>query len=373
MDQKKTRFSDTLFCCLFCGFLALMLLGYLMLPKTLFSQREKRYLEAAPSFTWERLVSGAFAKDAEDYAADHMPGRDFFVGLNAYLGLALGQQGTKEIYRFSENYLVERPVKWDQEAVERNKKALGVFAQKADTPVDFALIPSAGYILRDLSRGNYMEYRDDQYIRQIYENLPPGVRSLDLIPALTDGGRENFYHTDHHWTSQGAYRAYAAYLAHKGRTPLAPDAFTVRTSQGFYGSTYSRSALWLTPPDRLSIWDPGIQTTVWIADDGSTSQSMFYEERLQEADQYTVFLDGNHSLVRITNPQGTGKLLLIRDSYGNCFAPFLAESYQEVVLVDLRYYKADLGQLLEEGFDHILVLYSLSNYMTDGNVPLLGR
>ena len=44
MDQKKTRFSDTLFCCLFCGFLALRLLGYLLLPKTLFSQREKRYL-----------------------------------------------------------------------------------------------------------------------------------------------------------------------------------------------------------------------------------------------------------------------------------------------------------------------------------------
>ena len=127
MDQKKTRFSDTLFCCLFCGFLALMLLGYLMLPKTLFSQREKRYLEAAPSFTWERLVSGAFAKDAEDYTADHMPGRDFFVGLNAYLGLALGQQGTKEIYRFSENYLVERPVKWDQEAVEPLHSLYGLY------------------------------------------------------------------------------------------------------------------------------------------------------------------------------------------------------------------------------------------------------
>jgi hypothetical protein len=373
MDQKKTRFSDTLFCCLFCGFLALMLLGFLLLPKVRFSQREKRYLETVPSFTWERLASGAFAKDAEDYAADHMPGRDFFVGLNAYVSLVLGQQGTKDIYLFRENYLVERPVRWDQEAVERNRDALSAFAKRTDVPVDFALIPSAGYVLRDLCRGNYLRYQDAQYIQQIYGELPDGVVPLNLIPALTESGRENYYHTDHHWTSQGAYRAYASYLLAKGRAPLAPEDFAVRTSGGFYGSTYSRSALWLMPPDTLSIWDPGIEATVWIADDNSVSQSMFFEERLLSEDQYTVFLDGNHSLVRITNPRGTGKLLLIRDSYGNCLAPFLAESYQEVVLVDLRYYKADLEQLLQEGFDHILVLYSLSNYMTDGNIPLLGR
>ena len=96
---------------------------------------------------------------------------------------------------------------------------------------------------------------------------------------------------------------------------------------------------------------------------------VFYWERLEEADKYTVFLDGNHSLVRIHNPAAEGKLLVIRDSFSNCLGCFLAESYGEVVLVDLRYYKQPVSELADlEQFDSILVCYSIGNFLTDANI-----
>ena len=89
---------------------------------------------------------------------------------------------------------------------------------------------------------------------------------------------------------------------------------------------------------------------------------------------YTVYLDGNQPLVRIRNEAniGKGKLLVIRDSYANCIGPMLAESYEEVIMVDLRYYKLPISDLCQtEGVSNVLVMYSLSNFMTDANFPFL--
>ena len=94
MQNKK---SDFLTVVLFCGFLAMMLLMYLLLPKKAYSEAEKRYLAETPDLNWADVASGDWGNDAETYMADHIPGRDFFVGLNAYLDLWTGRQVGKDI------------------------------------------------------------------------------------------------------------------------------------------------------------------------------------------------------------------------------------------------------------------------------------
>ena len=156
-----------------------------------------------------------------------------------------------------------------------------------------------------------------------------------------------------------------------GRDYTPQDAFAVTTHGGFYGSTYSRSGLWLTESENVELWDSGKNFTVTNTETNEPHNGLFYEERLEELDKYTVYLDGNHTLVRIQNPEakGKGKLLVIRDSYANCLGTFLAESYEEVVLVDLRYYKNPVSELLAtEDFADVLVSYSIGNFMTDANV-----
>lgn len=372
--MKKAKFHEILTCVLFCGFIGIMGIMYLLLPKSDFSKLEKRELEKAPVLTLDTLTSGQFGSDLESYMADHMPGRDFFVGLGAYYDRLLGQQYTKDIYVAEDGRLLEVPVVWNEEQAIKNMKYINKFAQTVGQDVDFILVPSAGFILEDSIKGLHDDYLDDEIIDRIYSLKGDGLRCMDLLSLYRNKNNPGdlYYRTDHHWTSYGAFLAYEAYMQCLGRDYRAQGDFTIVSHSGFRGSTYSRSALWLTTPENIELWY-GSQLTVENSTTG-THDGPFYLDRLTDTDMYTIFLDGNQPLVRIVNESNTGKgkLLVIRDSYANCIGSMLAESYEEVVMVDLRYYKQALSQLVaEEGFDNILIMYSLGNFMTDGNLPYL--
>ncbi len=356
----KTRKSELLTIFLFCGFLSVMLLCYLFLPKTVFSETEKRYLAEPPKVTWDAISSGDWGSDAETYMADHIPGRDFFVGLNAYYDLLTGRQVDKDI-QVLEGRLVEAPVKRNGSAVTKNMGAINGFAQTVGQEVDLMIVPSAGWA------AGAEGYEDKAVISEIYAQAGENVDPIDVTGTFA-GKPELFFKTDHHWNSAGAHAGYAAYMEAAGRDARAEEDFEKVVRGSFQGSTYSRSALWLTPAEDLELWMGSENLTVTNGETEGTHEGVFYWERLEEADKYTVFLDGNHSIVRVRNPERDGKLLVIRDSYSNSLGCFLAESYGEVVLLDLRYYKHSISELAaQEGFDNILVCYSLGNFMTDAN------
>ncbi len=348
-----------------CGFLLAMVLGYVLLPDRDFSEMEKRYLAEAPKFSLSAFFSGNWTDDAEDYLTDHVPGRNLFVGVHAYLELLLGRQGLKDVWVL-DGKLVEAPVAPDAAAIEKNMAAINAFADTAGRPVDLMLIPSAGWA------AGSEDYQDSQALAAI-EALAGENIAFRSVEDSFAGRPELYYNTDHHWTSQGAWEGYRAYMTAIGREYRDASDFTVTVVEDFQGSTYSRSALWLTPAETLELWQgsDGITVTNQEAPD-TVHEGVFYHERLLEADKYTAFLDGNHSLVRVTNPGAEGKLLVIRDSYSNSLGCFLAESYGEVVLLDLRYYKQPISQLLaQEEFDNILICYSVSNFLTDTNIVWL--
>ena len=348
---------------LFCGFLAAISAGYL-LPKSDFSEMEKRYLAEAPELRWETVISGDWSSQAEEYLSDHIPGRNLFVGINAYLELLAGRQHLKDVW-LEDGRLLEAPVPADEAVVSRNMNAINSFAQKLEQTVHVMVIPSAGWA------AGVEGYTDEETLDAIYAAAGSCVRAIP-VEDLYRARPELYYSTDHHWTSEGAYYGYEACAQALGREYRAAEDFDVTVIEGFQGSTYSRSALWLTPAEPIELWQGSSQITVTNAETDGTHQGIFYWERLEEADKYTVFLDGNHSIVRIKNPEKRGKLLVIRDSYSNCLGGFLAESYGEVVLVDLRYYRQAVSELVkQEGFDDILVCYSCANFLTDTNLMLL--
>lgn len=347
--------------CLFCGFLAVMAGLYCLLPKQDFSETEKRYLSEFPVPRWTDVSSGDWGEDVETYLADHIPGRNFFVGLNAYFELYTGRQAGKDVLLTGDR-IVEAPVSWDEAAVTRNITVINNLAVNTGSELNLMIVPSAGWAT------GLSGYADDEIISEIYAMAEDSISTVDVSQVFADRP-DLYFRTDHHWTSAGAYAAYSHLMAHKNRSYPAADAFTVENAGKFQGSTYSRSALWLTEAEDLEIWHGSQELTVTNGETDDTHNGVIYRERLKEADKYTVFLDGNHSIVRIQNPNAEGKILVIRDSYSNLLGCFLAESYGEVVLVDLRYYKSPVSQLMaEEAFDDILICYSLGNFMTDTNL-----
>ena len=355
----------------FCAVLGIMSALYLALPKTDFSQTEKRYLEKPPVLTWETLSSGQFGADMETYMADHIPGRDVLVGLNAYFERFTGRQVAKDISAAEDGRLVEKPVQWNEAMAQKNVSAINSFADIVGRPVDLMIVPSAGWASEDMIQGLSAPYEDAAIIERLYDFAQ--VDTVDVLSVFAGMDAPSLYYkTDHHWTSLGAYTAYKTYMEQVGKPYKRAEEFTVETVADFKGSTYSRAALWLTDGEDLELWHSDSQLTVTNGEAEGIHEGVFYRERLEEADKYTVYLDGNHSIVRIQNPAGEGKILVIRDSYSNCLGTFLAESYAEVVLVDLRYYKNPISELCQqENFDQILVCYSIGNFMTDTNLVWL--
>ena len=234
------------------------------------------------------------------------------------------------------------------------------------------MVPSTGYLMEDVLPAFHGEYHDDMLYDKAAELLE-NINLIDVRDTLKEGVRNGqvCYRTDHHLTSYGNYLLYRAFQIAHGKAYNSRDAYEVTACDGFYGTTWSGSGYWFTPADTVELWDSGIQVQVTLRDgqERTQSDSLFFLDHLEDMDKYPVFLDGNHSVVAISNPQAEGgALLVVRDSYAHCFSAFLAEGYQTVYLVDLRYYRESLSEFMQtHHVDRMLYLYGVDNLMTDTN------
>ena len=71
---------------------------------------------------------------------------------------------------------------------------------------------------------------------------------------------------------------------------------------------------------------------------------------IQPGNTYSVFIAGDEPWEEIDNPDKNdgSACVLIKDSYGDAFAPFLVDHYDKTYIVDFRYYKDDLTQMIKD-------------------------
>lgn len=359
-----------------------MALWFLFSPKTDYSSSEKRYLQKFPDTNVEKVLSGDFGNEFETFFADQFPQRNTWVGLNAYTALAEGNNGASGVYNCKNGYLINKPVSTDNN-LDKNVGAVVDFAKTIDAPTTVMLVPSTGYIADDVLPTFHDKYNDDEDISKISSTLSKEkIGFVDLRERFKSeykNGSQLYYKTDHHWTTKGAYTGYQELCKALGITPIDDSTLKKDSYPDFYGTTYSSSGFWLTPPDNIEIWsnpknsDKNISVKITEGANVKTSGSMYFTDHLKEDDKYPVFIDGNHALTEITNTNAkNGTILLIKDSFSHSLAPFLAENYSKVVLVDLRYYKESVSQLVSTyNPEQVVVLYGIDNLATDTDIVWL--
>jgi hypothetical protein len=189
----------------------------------------------------------------------------------------------------------------------------------------------------------------DQLLAAVRDALVPRVRWVDVTAALAPHVDDEalFYRTDHHWTARGAWHAYAAWAAGEGLRPVDPDTLTRRVHPPSLGSLYriTQARALRDRPDPVEYWLPGIDYTAerWRSLAEGPQPTRFLVET--EAN-YATFLGGDDPLLIARTRAGTGRrLLLVKNSYGNALAPWLLHHFDEVVVVDYRYFVGDLPAL----------------------------
>ncbi len=349
-----------------------MLAAFLLLPQKTYSSTERRYLAEAPTVTWQSLVNGEVSEGVEDYLTDHFPGRNLFVGIHTYWNLLTGRNAAGSVYHCSDDYLIKAPENCPMEQFEKNLSRFDAFAAQMGLPAHLLMIPTAGDVLDKLLPAGHPPYHYTECLAKA-QQLCQTLSIPDLQAALSAvSNQQLYYKTDHHLTSAGCYAVYSAFCRANGQQPLPESAYQITAYDGFHGANWTSSGYWLTPAEQIETWDAELPLTVTISEPDKpdiVSDSAFFLDNLTSDDLYTVFLDGNHALVRISNPAATGgKLLILRDSYAHCLAPFLAANYSEIILVDLRYYRYPVSELIaQNGITELAVIFGLDNLLTDSN------
>ena len=371
MTKAYSRFVTALFCLFLGGLLA----WHIALPDREKSEVENRTLAQLPAFSWQALKDGTYTADVEEYFADQFPLRDDWTVLKARAEQLLGKRLFNGVYLCGDTLIS----KVDEPVDGLDGKNLGYVAQlaeKTDAPVYLGLIPSAAEVWSGLLPDGAESFDQAAFLDRAAELGLPMVDFLETLESHAD--EPIFYRTDHHWTTLGAFYGANALLEALGKEPLSKDDFTPETvSQDFNGTLYSTSGVhWLTP-DTMEFWveDADLEITSWRT--GAPEPGALYDRSyLEQKDKYSAFLGGNQPLCVIRNEAqaGQGKLLLIRDSYSDALAPFLAQRFEEVHLLDARYYRAPASQYAaDNGMDAVVVLQSVPNFITDRNLVLLGQ
>lgn len=352
----------------------LVFLFNILLPNVEYSELENRYLQNFPKLTISSIKDGSFMEDFENYLNDHFIGRNMFVKLKASIEYLLGKQENNGVYVGKDDYLIQKPAMYEEDIINNNLEAIKALNGLGRYKITLSVIPPAFEIMQDkLPENTYTNtiLRLNEHIERTLADTT--VKNVDTTQDLK---RYNdsylYYRTDHHTTSNGAFIVYNKLSSALGYTALSGEDFKVSdVTRSFYGTTYSK-ALRHVSPDVISDYKP-LETARFKVEfpyEDKESDSMYFPQHLKTKDKYSYFLDGNHALTIIKSPNKNGKSLVVfKDSYANCTVPMIANHFETIHMIDLRYYNDDIIKYLYENkIKNILFLYSSQTFMTDESI-----
>ena len=297
----------------------IMIINILAKDKS-FSEIENRTLTTMPKFTISSFMNGDFSEDFSSYINDNFAGRNGFLSIKTSFEKLLGKTKINSVYLGKKNYLIQSFTEASEEETSAKINAINSF------------------------------------FNALYENKDNYV----------------YYKTDHHWTSNGAYIAYTEFCKALGLTAKSKDEFDiVNVTDKFYGSLSSKIGVLGNTSDSIELYVPKYSPMVvnYISEQFKSS-TLFKSEALNTKDKYEVFTGGNHPLINIKSTgDPSKKLLLIKDSYANCFLPFLTSHYGEIFVVDLRYYYDNINTLIENNsITDLLFLFNANTFNSDDSI-----
>ncbi|MEG0933705.1 MAG: DHHW family protein [Lachnospiraceae bacterium] len=341
-----------------------------------YSENENRMLTVKPRFTLSRVISGRYMKQYEAYKADQFAGRDFWVQLKTKVDKFSGKKEENGVFQGKDNYLMEDIVPAASETVNENLEAMKSFQQTYHSiPMHMLLVPDAANILSEKMPAFAVTADQKNQIKQVKKKLGNGFIWNDAVkPLEKNKEKEIYYHTDHHWTTKGAYEVFQTMTKSLGIeknriVKMKPYA----VSDSFNGTLSATSGFEMKYKEPIYIYLPQEEETevlVNYVEEQKKTVSMYDSSKLDEKDQYGMFLSGNHPLVSLKTISPSGeRMLIIKDSYANCFIPFLTPYYREIMVVDPRYYYGNIHKLMKEHkFDRVLFLYNANTFFQDNNL-----
>ena len=197
------------------------------------------------------------------------------------------------------------------------------------------------------------------FIESTYAMMDERVNTADAIGVMSQHKDEYlFYRTDHHWTSLGAYYASVAYCQANGITAKELSSYQTVINTGFIGTLYSYC---YSPKPSCLLANPDY-TVGHLPGTAYTTNSYPGTAIVQSSKTYAgMFLGGDQGFMRFVTENKNGKKLIIfKESYGNAFAPYMIDYYEEVIVIDIRYSTDSVASIIANyGITDALIINNL--------------
>ena len=375
-------------------FLSIIYLGgllFIILPHDKVSVNEKRSLSPFPILTSNNYLTGKYTDSINFYYSDNFLFRDHLIALSNKLKEKRGIKNLDiKIYTKNEkagNLIEKNKIENNIKAADtinilnndneyQNIKSVIVYKNRAlqmfsgskkvaasfsklmgeykltfpDVNVYCMAVPVGGdfYLPNNINKNNEIKFID-----ALYASLVNGVIPIRAYESLKPHYKEYLqFNTDHHWTGRAAYYAYEAFCNTIGISQVPMEKLNRKVIKGFLGTLYYYT---LSPElknnkDSVEYFKiPNETKTVYYTKNSNTPvKGNLYAESARGGNSYGVFLGGDFPLIKIVSSiKNNKKILVLKDSYGNAFVPYLASHYEEIYVIDYRYYEGGVKNLVK--------------------------
>lgn len=262
--------------------------------------------------------------------------------------------GTRALMLYGGSYSVgERYA----EVVNKYKQAL------PDVNVYSMVIPTSCEFYSPASVAAYCGSELDN-INHVYGCLQNDVVSVDAYTPLSTHKNEDIYlRTDHHWAPLGAYYAAQAFAQAAGVPFEDISQYEQRVVHDYVGTMYGYTGdivLKNNPEDFVYYVPKNVDYTTtyydYILKDGKIvgaaepyEANFFIKYGDGNGMAYCTFMGGDAKVVKVSSNAGTGrKLAIFKDSYGNALPGYLMGSFDEIYVIDMRYFTHNAVDFLTE-------------------------
>ncbi len=373
------------------------IISMLIFLRPTYSDSEQRNLTKFPKFTFKALVTGDYFDGITLWFSDTFPFRDKFITLNSYMKNSFGDSKVQihgDVEKgdnipeappaVSDTEIVEPPVDNPAEQkplvppkYEQNIEQIGAILLIDDAAYEYynfnleaanlysSYISRAASLLKEkanvysivapnsmgvvapedvVSQINTSDQK--KAIEYLYSCMSEDVKHVDVYSALKKHKSEYIYfRTDHHWTARGAYYAYAEFMKASDRKPTLLSEFEEYIFPDYLGSFYNGSGKKVqlaSNPDTVYAYRSKSTENIYVYDIDRQYESKIIRDAstMSSGNKYLTFICGDRPLSVIENPNAPegSVCTVVKDSYGNCFVPFVAENYSKVYIVDYRYF-----------------------------------
>ena len=344
------------------------------------SSDENRTLAEYPAVSLSSLNDGSFADRLNTFTADHFAMRSRWLKLNSAIRTQVGEEIVNGVY-ITDDMLLDAEVS-SRGTARASANAINSFISGYNGAVYIAAVPTSSGVYRENLPEYLDSYRESQQISDFYDMLNRNIKRIDaynILKMLNDN--YVYYRSDTKWTSYGAYCVYRTVIQKLGFLPTTYDKYSIRhITSDFRGNLWNRSQYSGVKPDMIDIYEytggASIVSCTGYYNGGKTAAKKLYDDRQLESDyMYNVYLGEEVPFLRIkTTVKNERRLLVVKDSYADCFIPFLTQHYSEIDVISPELIEGSVRGFIDlNDYEQTLFLFGIENLSREGMLSALKK